>query len=266
MTDVISVQSRDNPLLVRLRRQVQDGAAYRRDGLVWLEGEHLCQAVQQRGWPVAQAVLSHRAQQYAHLFDLACHAARVVLVPDALFADISTLESPAGIGFVLALPELPLQPMLGQGAVILDRLQDPGNVGQILRTAAALGVPQVLALKGTVALWSPKVLRAAMGAHLGLRLVEGLAPQPLAALGTPLVATSSHGGVPLTQAQLPQPAAWVFGHEGQGVDPAVAAMCRMHVAIPQPGGEESLNVAAAAAICLYEAVRQRQANTGTQDQ
>ena len=141
--------------------------------------------------------------------------------------------------------------------MVLDRLQDAGNVGAILRSAAAFGVRQVLALKGTAALWSPKVLRAGQGAHFGLRLVEGLAADDLAALAVPLVATSSHTEHQLHRIALPSPCAWVMGHEGQGVSPALMARCALTVGIPQPGGEESLNVAAAAAICLYESHRQR---------
>ncbi|MDP3226338.1 MAG: RNA methyltransferase, partial [Rubrivivax sp.] len=140
-------------------------------------------------------------------------------------------------------------------SVVLDRLQDAGNVGSVLRSAAAFGVQQVLALKGTAALWSPKVLRAGMGAHFGLRLVEGLDEAALQNLSVPLVATSSHGGDLLPHAKLPQPCAWVLGHEGQGVSPSLLAHCALQVRIPQPGGEESLNVAAAAAVCLYESAR-----------
>jgi TrmH family RNA methyltransferase len=110
-------------------------------------------------------------------------------------------------------------------------------------------------LKGTAALWAPKVMRAGMGAHFGLRLVEGLLPDDLAALRVPLLATSSHAGEDLPRARLPSPCAWVFGHEGQGVRAAVQARCAATLRIPQRGGEESLNVAAAAAICLYESAR-----------
>jgi TrmH family RNA methyltransferase len=129
----------------------------------------------------------------------------VVLLPDAFFGEISTLESPADIGFVMPLPA-PAQPDATRDAVVLDRLQDAGNVGSILRSASALGVPQVLALKGTAALWSPKVLRAGMGAHFGLRLVEGLeVDDVLAGAGVPLVGTSSHARAALPQATLPRP-------------------------------------------------------------
>jgi TrmH family RNA methyltransferase len=137
--------------------------------------------------------------------------------------------------------------------VVLDRLQDAGNVGSILRSAAALGVRQVVALKGTAALGSAKVLRAGMGAHFVLRLVEGAQGADLDALAVPLLATSSYASECLGEAPLPHPAAWLFGHEGQGLSESLLARCDRTLRIAQPGGEESLNVAAAAAICLYEA-------------
>jgi TrmH family RNA methyltransferase len=139
----------------------------------------------------------------------------------------------------------------GVATVVLDRVQDAGNVGSILRSASAFGFRQVAALKGSAALWAPKVLRAGMGAHFALDLVEGLALDDLHALDVPLLVTSSHAGDFLHRAALPWPCAWVLGHEGQGVSPALEAQAAQHIRIAQPGGEESLNVAAAAAICLH---------------
>jgi TrmH family RNA methyltransferase len=130
-------------------------------------------------------------------------------------------------------------------------------VGAVIRSAAAFGFAQVVAIKGTAALWSPKVLRAGMGAHFGLNLVEAVDEAALDALAVPLLATSSHAAHAIHQLALPWPCAWVMGHEGQGVSPAVMQRCQQTLRIPQPGGEESLNVAAAAAVCLYESARQR---------
>ncbi|MDH4390096.1 MAG: RNA methyltransferase [Aquabacterium sp.] len=254
MTDPLSVTSKDNPLLQRLRRQARDPAAYRNSGELWLEGEHLCSALQQRGQRPAQAVVSTAAWDTPALRALAMWAPRVVRVPDALFAGLSALPSPAGIGYLLPVPAAPaIDP--SAASVVLDRVQDAGNVGSILRSAAAFGVGQVLALHGTAALWSPKVLRAGMGAHFGLRLVEGLQPDDLAAMQMPLIGTSLLTDQLLHKVALPRPCAWVLGHEGQGVAPALLARCALQVRIPQPGGEESLNVAAAAAVCFYEAQR-----------
>jgi TrmH family RNA methyltransferase len=154
------------------------------------------------------------------------------------------------MAFVLDLPQAPAIEA-GTSSVILDRLQDAGNVGAILRSAAAFGFRQVIAMKGTAALWSPKVLRAAMGAHFGLALVEGVEAAGLEVLAVPVLATSSHTGELLHQARLPWPCAWALGHEGQGISAELASRATLTVRIVQPGGEESLNVASAAAICLH---------------
>ena len=254
------ITSRDNPLLVRLRKLSRDPAAYRKLGSVWLEGDHLCSALVQRGRPAAVAVVTAVSWAQPALRALALQAARVIEVSEALFDSISGLESPARIGFVLDLPAAATtQDQVA--TVVLDRVQDAGNVGSILRTAAAFGVQQVLALQGTAALWSPKVLRAGMGAHFGLSLIEGLQPEDLKPLTMPLVGTALDTDQWLHTAQWPQPCAWVLGHEGQGMSPAVRALCSQVLRIPQPGGEESLNVAAAAAVCLFEGLR-RQLGSG----
>ena len=243
------ITSRDNPLLKRLRVLAQDNTAYRKQGQVWLEGDHLCRALLARGHRPAMAAFTDDfwVQAPHDLRDACDHN---VTVPRALMASISGLESPAGVGFVWDLPKA-TGLAVGEAAVVLDCLQDAGNVGSILRSAAAFGFSQVLAIKGTAALWSPKVLRSGMGAHFALRLVEGLSVDELAALAVPMLVTSSHQGDLLHQAALPWPCAWVLGHEGQGVSPALQAAAAQLVRIAQPGGEESLNVAAAAAICLH---------------
>ena len=158
------------------------------------------------------------------------------------------------MGFVFELPgAAAVQPELA--TVILDRVQDAGNVGAILRSASAFGFKQIIALKGTAALWSPKVLRAGMGAHWGLQLLEGAELPALDQLNLPLLVTSSHRGDFLHQLlqkrELPMPCAWALGHEGQGISAELEARASLHVRIAQPGGEESLNVATAAAICLH---------------
>ena len=252
------VVSRDNALLQRVRKLTRAPGGYRKQDAVWLEGEHLCSALLARGRLAPQSITSESAWAQPHLQALARSAREVVLVPDALFAGLSGLDHPAqaGIGYVLDAPgEQTLQPDLP--SVVLDRVQDAGNVGSILRSASALGFAHELALEGSAALWSPKVLRAGMGAHFGLRLVEGLEAGDLERLAVPLLAASAHAGDTLGITPLPWPCAWVFGHEGQGIEPALMARCAHTLRIPQPGGEESLNVAAAAAICLYESSRGR---------
>ena len=255
MTIVRQVTSRHNDLFKDLRRLLTEPAAYRKLGRVWLEGDHLCRALLERGRVPLRAIVTESAWAKPAFESLARGAPEVVCVPDALMRELSGLESPAPIGFLIE-ADTAAVPQPGRDTIVLDRLQDPGNVGSILRTASAMGFTQVVALKGSVALWSPKVLRAGMGAHFGLTLVEGAAIEDVATLGLPVVGTHLRDARWLHETTLPRPLAWVFGHEGQGMSEAVTAACTLRVRIAQPGGEESLNVAAAAAMCLYESGRQ----------
>ena len=248
-SSVTAIHSRDNAFVKDLRRLAQDTTAYRKQGRVWLEGDHLCRAALARGLRASVAVFSESFWPQAQV-EYAQAATKFIVLADALFADVSGLESPAAMGFILDLPA-PASLRPDAPTVVLDRVQDAGNVGSILRSASAFGFRQVAAIKGSAALWSPKVLRAGMGAHFALDLIEGLALDDLAALQVPLLVTSSHAGDFLHRAALPWPCAWVMGHEGQGVSPALEDRASLRIRIAQPGGEESLNVAAAAAICLH---------------
>lgn len=249
MTEPLRITSRDNPLLKRLRLLARDNTAHRKWGQVWLEGDHLCRALLARGRVPSLAVFSESNMNLS-LDGYMPSATKKIVVSDALMRDISGLESAAAMGFVVDLPApAEVDPTLS--TVVLDRVQDAGNVGSILRSASAFGYTQVLALKGTAALWSPKVLRAGMGAHFGLRLMEGLPPSVVAALAVPVLVTSSHQGEWVHRASLPWPCAWVMGHEGQGVSADILGGDVRSIRIAQPGGEESLNVGAAAAICFH---------------
>jgi RNA methyltransferase, TrmH family len=251
--EVTHITSRENPLLKELRKLLQDGAAYRKTARFWIEGEHLCAAYLAKALLPLQAVVSESKQPIAQQI-CAQAAIKLIVIPDALMTDVSGLESVAGMGFICALPQ-DVHILPAAKTVILDRLQDPGNAGSILRSAAAMGYQQIVTLKGSVALYAPKVLRAGMGAHFGLHLVEGASVDDMASLQHPLAVTSSHQGQFLHQLllnkELPTHVNWALGHEGQGVCGQLQALAHLHVRIAQPGGEESLNVAAAAAICLH---------------
>lgn len=247
---VTAIHSRDNPFVKDLRRLAQDTTAYRKQGRIWLEGDHLCRAAMARGVQPAISVFSESFWPLAQV-EWAQAATKTIVLADALFADISGLESPARMGFIMDLP-VGAALQSGVATVVLDRVQDAGNVGSILRSASAFGFRQVAAIKGSAALWSAKVLRAGMGAHFALELIEGVEHDELQALQVPLLVTSSHTGEFLHRASLPWPCAWVMGHEGQGVSAQLEERAAMRIRIAQPGGEESLNVGAAAAICLHQ--------------
>lgn len=251
--ELLCISSRDNAWVKDLKRLAHGNTDYRKQQRIWAEGDHLVRAAMGRGVRPAIGVFAESYWPLAAA-EYACTARKNIVISDTLFDDVSTLDSPARMGFVFDLAPAPaVQP--GMASVILDRVQDAGNVGAILRSASAFGFKQIIALKGTAALWSPKVLRAGMGAHWGLQLIEGAGLGDVSALTLPLLVTSSHRGHYLHQAllkkELPWPCGWAFGHEGQGVCAELEARSSVQVRIAQPGGEESLNVATAAAICLH---------------
>lgn len=253
MTEPLLISSRDNTFVKDLKKLAHGSTEYRKQGRVWAEGDHLLRAAMARGVRPEIGVFSESFWPLAPV-EYVQAAIKIIVISDVLYDTVSALESPARMGFVFDLAESPaLQPRAA--SVILDRVQDAGNVGAILRSASAFGFRQIIALKGTAALWSPKVLRAGMGAHWGLQLIESADLSLVQQLTVPLLVTSSHRGDFLHQSllkkELPMPCAWALGHEGQGVSAALEALAKMHVRIAQPGGEESLNVATACAICLH---------------
>ena len=172
---------------------------------------------------------------------------------------MSALEQGVAILFVIAMPEKRIAATLESDALILDRVQDPGNVGAMLRTAAAAGVKEIYLSEGSAQAWSPKVLRAGMGAHFTLTIYEGADLAVLIGRAeVPVVATSLGATRSLYDADLKTPHAWLFGNEGAGVSDDLLKLCEKDtIIIPQSDGVESLNVAAATAVCLFEQRRQR---------
>jgi TrmH family RNA methyltransferase len=160
--------------------------------------------------------------------------------------------------FVIDTPQPQLPKYLSTSAVLLDGVQDPGNVGSILRSAGAAGIKQVWCSPGTAFCWSPKVLRAAMGAHFVLEIFENAdLPALVRDAKVPVLATSGYAAECLYDVELAGPVAWVLGHEGQGVSDALLNLASRRVAVPHAGQVESLNVAACAAVCFFEQLRQQ---------
>lgn len=251
--------SRENPLFKRLKALASSAQARKKEGLSILDGVHLVEACIARwGVPELLAVSESgvRRPEVARLLDMT--QLEVVQFPDAVFEALSTVEHGAGIVAAVRTPRQAMPDTVSVDCLLLEHLQDPGNMGSLLRSAAAAGVTQVYCSPKTVYAWSPKVLRAAQGAHFGLTIVEGVDLELVVdRLRVPLLATAARADTSLFAADLGQPVAWIFGNEGAGVSAALLARAARRLAIPMPGGSESLNVAAAGAICMFEAVRQR---------
>ncbi|ARP94261.1 TrmH family RNA methyltransferase [Bordetella genomosp. 13] len=246
--------SRDNPVVKALRK-VATGHG-RRGEPVLLDGVHLCQAWLDHYGAPQQAVFDAERLERPELRTLAGRLPESVCIAldTRAMRDIANVESGQGVVFAVRPPEPTLPDRLDETCVLLDRIQDPGNVGTLLRTCAAAGVRRVLMATGTAAAWSPKVLRSGQGAHFALQIHEhvdlaGL----LARLDVPLVATALDGSQDLYDAELPPRCAWVFGHEGQGVAGELLDAAALRVRIDHDArAVESLNVGVAAAICLFE--------------
>lgn len=232
-------------------------------GVVVLEGLHLLQAWAERQAPDAEPIelfVARRAMADPQVYAwVTRYRMRAIVLEDRLFDRASGVEHGVGPLAVVAMRETRLPERLDEDAVYLDRVQDPGNVGTVLRSCAAVGVRRVLCAPGTAACWSPKVLRAAMGAHFGLEIHEGVdAGELQARCCVPAIATDACAPRSLYDTDLRAPTLWLLGNEGQGLAPALKAWpAAGRVSIPQTDAVESLNVGVAAALCLYEQWRQR---------
>lgn len=261
-----SITSRDNPFYKDLVKLASQSHARRKAGRTLLDGVHLCQSwLDLRGAPV-HCVVSEGALQNPEVADIVARVedlhAHVTALPDPLFGALSQVEHGVNLLFLVDTPR-PLPPSgMTVSAVLLDGVQDPGNVGSILRSAGAAGITQVYCSPGTAFCWSPKVLRAAMGAHFVLEIFENVGLAALvkaSASNIAVLAMSGYAQQRLYDVDLRQPVAWLLGHEGQGVSDELMGLASHQVVIPHAGQVESLNVAAAAAVCFFEQLRQRQA-------
>ena len=286
------IRSRKNSHIKLLRDLVMGGRLRRSHNAAWVEGERLCRSYFDTQTSLPILVASEKLL----LADLLASAPRgiqsfreVWIIPADCFSEITQIESSLGWGLVIEVPissganddprsndpgsndpgSNETQPSAGRKAlmqsavVIVDRIQDPGNLGALLRSAAAAGIAQCWCVTGTVDPWSPKVLRAAMGAHFQMTIRQGVeAKQAIDACrlrGFHLLSTANQpDAVSLYSAelQLNQPIAWVFGQEGDGVAQEFLSKAQV-VVIPQTAAVESLNVAVAAGICFFE-MRRRQ--------
>jgi RNA methyltransferase, TrmH family len=244
------IRSRDNPRVKRWAKLASDSRFRRSEQRVLIEGPHLVAEALQAGLKPLALIVSETGIKKREIKSLVGEQEPIVL-GDLLFGVVADAETPPGIAAEIAIPRP--GDASSRPAVFLEGVQDPANVGAILRSAAAFEVGEVFLDLACADPWSPKVLRAAMGGHfkLALRQVADLAKALEDFQGT-TVCTVSSGGTPLKAIQLRSRVGWIFGSEGRGVSPVIAAKAQFKATIPMAPESESINVAAAAAICLYE--------------
>jgi TrmH family RNA methyltransferase len=243
------ISSRENARVKRWAKLARDARLRRQERRAIIEGPHLVAEALRAGLEPLALLASESALAQKEIRDLMEEREHIVL-SDAAFRSIADVESPQGIAAEIALPGIEAK----GDCVFLEGVQDPSNVGAIIRSAAAFGAGAVVLDRGCADAWSPKALRAGMGGHfrLSVRLVAALDKEFDAFDGT-LLCTVPAQGLALQEADLGGRIGWIFGAEGRGISASVARRAEVKVTIPMAAGTESLNVAAAAAICLYAA-------------
>ena len=263
MTDKV-LRSRENARVKQLIALAHSARERKKAGLTVLDGIHLVSAYADALGAPQMIAVAETAVARAEVRQLLarCEAASIMVLADALMTEISGLDSPAFVVATITTPAVAPTPA-DATLLVLEDVQDPGNVGSLLRSAAAAGIREVVTSRSTAFAWSPKVLRAAQGAHFALNIAEGRdLPALLAGYrGQSLALVVADKGVlPLYACDLTGPVAIMLGNEGAGLSAELSRAAGVRATIPMPGRVESLNVAAAGAICLFEMVRQRSVN------
>ncbi|MBI2958898.1 MAG: RNA methyltransferase [Betaproteobacteria bacterium] len=261
-TQLRLIRSRDNPRIKALLRLARSGREQRASGTAILDGERLIDAYRSSGRTAEVVLASEAACESAPvraLMESAPARARLLL-SESLVRQISQVVTSSGVVAIVRIPEPGALPERIANCLLLEGVQDPGNLGSILRSAAAAAIEHVFLSPGSAYAWSPKAVRAGMGAHFALSIHEGVRPASLVprALGQ-VIATGPQASRTLFEADLRGPVAWLFGNEASGLSEEARRVATAHVRIPMPGAAESLNVAASVAICLFEQLRQRHA-------
>ncbi len=251
------LRSRDNPRVKRWAKLVRDGRSRKHEGRAVLEGPHVVQAALLAGIKPEAILVSEQGLQNREIAALPGKSATIV--SESVFRSIVDAENPQGIAAEIAIPS---SGKIAGTTVFLEGVQDPGNVGAIMRSAATFGAATVVLDRGCADPWAPKTLRAGMGAQFSLQIVTVPSlDRELGRFAGRVLAMVPRGGSDLQTADLSGQIGWLFGAEGQGLSEASAREADLRVTIPMAAGSESLNVAAAAAICLYESVSRRDARS-----
>ncbi|MBU6460052.1 MAG: RNA methyltransferase [Proteobacteria bacterium] len=250
------ISSSDNAFYKSLHKLVVSSRFRKQSGKTVLDGVHLIKSARENGVKVDTYIVTKRSICDPEIRQLLKgEETGIIELPDNLFKVLSLTNPEVGLVARVDIPRPNRE--LQSFVLILENIQDPGNLGSILRSAAASAVETVYLSSGCADVYSPRVLRAAQGAHFLMSIYEHADILNVAReFKGEVITTFPNNGVPYFDAYFSSPLALVLGNEGSGVTPALAACSTQKVKIPMPGSIESLNVAAAAAILLFERTRQ----------
>lgn len=252
------ITSRENALFKQLKKLVESARERRKTGRTLLDGTHLLEAYLATGQKPEHVIVNQDSIENAEIRALlrAIPDDRLVELPQTMFTELSPMETPTGVLAVIAIPHF-RKPAVMDFCLFLEDVQDPGNLGTVLRSAAAAGMHAAYLSIHCADAWSPKVLRAGMGAHFILPIEErvNLAEKTVTFSGITL-ATSLGATQSIYDLDLTGPVALLIGNEGSGLSAELLSSANTQAHIPMPGKVESLNAAAAASVCMFERVRQ----------
>ena len=255
------ISSAQNPLVKKLVQLSEKQSFRNKQKMTIIEGAHLTAEWLKRFGVPDFCVISSSSKRSEEVEGIIqkCEElnTEIIELEAKIYSKISPVIEGVGILFVVKIPENQCVDFC-EDVIILDRIQDPGNFGTILRSAVGFGVKQIICSKGTVSAWSPKVLRSGMGAHFKLQILENQdLNEVILKVETPIFATSLQAEKSIYDENFTTKTAWIFGNEGAGVSLELLSKVKNQVIIPQVGEIESLNVAMAATVCLAEQARQR---------
>ena len=255
-----AVSSRENAAFKAMARLASSSSERKRRGLSLIDGAHLLAAYLDSGRGPEEVMVDRAGladREIARLVERSAPA-RVTLLSDSLLRSLSALDSSSGVVACVKTPAGKAVAPTAAFVLLLEDIQDPGNVGTLLRSAAAAGATDVMLSRGCAFAWAPKVLRSAMGAHFVLNIVEGADLEAFVATYRGVaVALSARAKASIYDLDLAGPTAFLIGNEGAGLSAALLAKAGKQARIPMPGRMESLNAGVAGSLCLFEAVRQR---------
>ncbi len=265
MSSPLLITSSANDRWKRWKKIAESPRAAKKLGMTLAEGAHLAQVILEKQAPAASVILREHdvAREALELAKelIARTDVRAYIVSDALYDAVSSVEHGSGLTVEVMIPEAERpHRALEEDALYLDGVQDAGNAGTLIRTALAAGIRFIAAAPGSAGLWSPKVLRAGMGAHFSAVIYENVLPEELRTLFTgKRLAADARGGRDLfrTTGWEKGPTVWMMGAEGPGLSDRALSVADARYLIPIEDACESLNVGAAAAVCLFEQRRRR---------
>jgi TrmH family RNA methyltransferase len=273
---VRNIQSKDNARVKDLRKALAGpgrtpGAAGDAVGLVGIEGPNLVEEAIRAGLRIKTVFVAQGAERLLETLRLPQNI-ETLLVPKKLLDSTLATETPQSIAALVEPPKWSWEHVLGLHrrstplVVVLAALQDPGNLGTILRSAEAFGASGIVSLPGTVSPWNPKAVRASAGSVFRVPVIAAETEECIPRLhgaGITIFATLSRAAQDAHRANFAAPTALIIGNEGAGVPGSLAAQADSTITIPCPGPVESLNAGVAASVLLYEAARQRVGTSGS---